>query len=129
MLPLVADECGQLSLERILFGTVAFAGLLSHSAFALMDQDFELFFAWPQWPSGQRFSFSTKAGNDLGIDSIVLGATSHRKSEVLHLSGVEHTEGQAPLVERGNEPLAINPSGFQPKMDLGKLPTTAPQLG
>jgi len=93
-----------------------------------MDQDFELRFDGAQRPSSQRFSFPTKAGNDLGIDLIVLGAAQHRKSEVLHLSRVEYTDRQGGLVECGDKPLAIDPSAFSAKMDLGKLPTARWQL-
>jgi hypothetical protein len=122
LLALAADEFRQLEVVRILFGTLAFARLLTHSAFALVDQDFELFFDWPQRPGGQRFWFQTKASHDLGIDLIVLGPAQPRKSEELHLSGVEYTNRQARLVEGGNQGLALNPSAFQGKMDLRKFP-------
>jgi hypothetical protein len=87
---------------------VAFASLFTHPAFTLVDQEFELLFDRPQRPSGQRFSFPAKAGNDLGVEPIVLGPAQHRKSEVLHLRGVEHTHRQARLVERSDQSLAIN---------------------
>ena len=79
-------------------------------------------------PRGQRFSFQAKAGNDLGVAGIVLGATQHRKSEELHLRGIEDTHRQACLVERPDQSLAIHPGSFQPKVDLAQLPAPSAQL-
>ena len=101
-----------------MLGPIAFPTLFGYPAVALMDQHFELFFDGTQRPSGGRFSFQAKAGNDLSVQAIVLGTTQHRKSEEPHLSGVKHTDGQARLVQGPYQCLAINSSSFQPKVDL-----------
>src|SRR5215469_7097191 len=52
-----------------------------------------------------------------------------RKSEELHLSRIEHTEGQPRLMQGPYQGLAINSTSFQPKVDLLELKGAGLQLG
>src|SRR5690606_37671402 len=99
----------------LLNGVTLVAGLGAHlqQAIAYDEALPQLVVNLLRWAPGWWLTLSGEADEDVGIESVSLGATRQRAGEQGDLTGVEHTDGVAGLMQGDRQSDPVAASGFE----------------